>query len=99
MKLPLRSRLALSFVAAVALVFVLLGLYLHQAVRRHDTESTRRRLVAEVGLVEALLPAPPWTLSPTLEETVRALGTDAQARITLMDPRGRVVADSHYPAA
>ena len=54
MKLPLRSRLALSFVAAVALVFVLLGLYLHHAgLLKGDQRGAAAVGLAATGLLLA----------------------------------------------
>jgi two-component system phosphate regulon sensor histidine kinase PhoR len=99
MKLTFRGRIALSFVALAAVVFGLLGLYLDQAVLRHDTESNRQRLVAEARLVSRLLPAPPWTAGPELERRVRQVDGDIQARVTLIDTQGVVRADSRSDPA
>ena len=94
MKLTLRGRLALSFMALAAVVFALLGFYLYHAFLRYDIDSTRERLVAEAHLVQRLLPAPPWTAAPSLQHSVDALDTQIGARLTLIDPNGAVLADS-----
>ena len=99
MRLTLRGRLALSFVALAAVVFALLALYLDRAVLRHDTESTRQRLAAEARLAARLLPTPPWSLGPALDQAVNELDYEVRARVTLLDPTGRVVADSSSTAA
>jgi two-component system phosphate regulon sensor histidine kinase PhoR len=94
MKLTLRGRLALSFMALAAVVFALLGLYLNHVFLHYDSESTRQRLIAEAYLVQRLLPPPPWSFGPSLQRTVLDLDHQTGDRLTLIDPDGRVVADS-----
>lgn len=100
MRLTFRGRIALSFVALAAVVFALLGLYLDHAFLQHDAASNRQRLIAETRLVQRFLPPPPWASGPDLQRQVRQLDSDLQARITLIDSQGKVLADSRFdPAA
>ncbi len=99
MRLTFRGRLALSFTVLAAIVFALLGLYLDHTFLQHDAESNRRRLVAEARLVLRLLPPAAWTSSPELQRQVRQLDSEIQARITLIDSEGKVLADSRSDPA
>src|SRR6266571_4619807 len=102
----LRGRLALShfFVASAALLVV--ALWLPRVVQEYEIAGLERQLADEARLarrvVEPFLASPhppaPSEASP-LQTLIRQVGREVGARVTVIDLRGRVLADSlHDPA-
>jgi len=94
MKLSLRWKIALSSTAVAAVVMVLLGVHLHGVILAHGSTMMRDALTAETRLAADALPSPPWNPGPELDQAVRRVAEAGDARVTLMDPSGVVVADS-----
>lgn len=98
--MSLRWRIALCFTLLAAVVFGGLWVYLEAAARRLSVASTQERLLAETRVVARILPPVPWEPGEPLRRLVKELGVETGARLTLIAPDGRVVADSWYdPAA
>ena len=99
MKLAFRWRIALTFTALAALVFALLGGYLHSAVLRHSVHDIREALLAQARLAADALPSPPLRPGAELQSLLAEMDARSRARITLIDPHGKVVADSRHDPA
>jgi len=98
-RLSLRWKISLSSTLVAAVVMVLLGAYLHGVILDHGSAMMREGLTAETRLAAHALPAPPWKPGPDLEQAVRRVAEAGDARVTLMDPTGIVVADSERDPA
>ncbi len=86
-------KLLLSALAVLALTLVTLDFLLVGYMARHEVESVQQRLAAMAGLLSGELAA----VAPAeLAEWTRRAGARAQARATLIDPRGVVLGDSEH---
>lgn len=94
MKLALRGKISIAFVALTAAVFACLDATLQYDVARSGERFMRDEMAVEARLLQRSLPAPPWEPSTRLQELVATLDRQAEARLTLIAPDGRVVADS-----
>jgi len=90
-------RFATRLVAGTLLVLILavavLLLAAERSLRRDLVGDIERSLEAEAGLIREAIS----TDSSTWEESVRRLASQNNRRITLVDPSGRVLADSDFP--
>jgi len=80
----------------VALAFLALGAYVEPVVQRRMEGHLRDQLAGECRLVRAALAAQP---SEALEPTVLRLAAASGARLTVIAPDGRVLADSQAEPA
>lgn len=94
MKLHLRWKITVAFTLLAAAVFLLLDISLQALAARHGRDLMQDSLLNEARLAARSLPPPPWTLNPSLQLSAVELDRLAQARITVIAPDGRVLADS-----
>ena len=92
----LRWRIAATHALLVALAFLALGAYVEPLVQRRMEEHLREQLAAECRLVRAVLEAQP---AQSMEPAVLRLAADSGARITVIAPSGKVLADSEAEPA
>ncbi len=95
--MPLRSlifrKLLLSAFVLIAITLVVLDFYLTRYTAQHERDVVAGQLAAEGRILAGeLAPVQPVAL----ENWARAAGKRAQARITIIDPRGLVLADSEH---
>ena len=94
--LSLRVRIAVPFVLLLAVAMLVLGLVLSRLARDALTERLAVQLEHEAQLVrDVVAPLDPAALQPT----VRRLSETADARITVIQADGEVLADSERDAA
>ncbi len=98
-RLSLRWKVALSSTLVAAVVMALLGTHLHGVILAHGSTMMREALAAETRLAADALPSPPWNPGTELNEAVRHIAEAGDARVTLMDLSGVVVADSERDPA
>lgn len=101
-------RIAIPYTLLIALCLLGLGAYLITFVSQLQLDGVRARLAAEailIGEVVAadLAAAPPGALSPESLARIRAqvaqVSRNVDARVTIIDPRGVVLADSDQDPA
>ncbi len=88
----LRKLLASAFVL-IALTLVVLDFYLTRFTARREIEAVQHRLLAQARILAGAVPVAHKEL---LEDWARAAGARAQARITVIDAGGAVLADSRH---
>ncbi len=77
----------------IAGTLLVLDFYLTRYTARQQVEAVERRLAAQARILEGELPA----VAPAdLEAWARAAGDRAKARVTVIDQKGLVLADSHH---
>ncbi|MDQ2669999.1 MAG: hypothetical protein M3Y31_05145, partial [Gemmatimonadota bacterium] len=86
-------RLVAGTILVVAVAMGVLVLAAERQLRRDLEADLARGLEREARLVRQVLPAD----SSAWAAAVRRLAAENESRITLLDPSGRVVADSHIP--
>jgi two-component system phosphate regulon sensor histidine kinase PhoR len=90
---PIFRKLLASAFLLVAATLLVLDFYLTRYTARREEQSVEQRLAAEARLLGAeagdILP-------PQLEDWAHAAAARAQARVTVIDPQGVVLADSHH---
>jgi|LSQX01.2.fsa_nt_gb two-component system phosphate regulon sensor histidine kinase PhoR len=91
--------MTLAFSLLAVGVLVALGVYLETVAKRLTVHAVQERLLGESRLVAILLPPPPWKPGPPLQAQAGEMDRLLGARVTLMDPEGRVVADSREEAS
>ncbi|MEN6401377.1 MAG: hypothetical protein ABFD94_05480, partial [Armatimonadia bacterium] len=99
MRLPLRWKIAFAFTALSALMLAALYLYLHAVTMQSITATTEQGLLVTARVMTRQLPHPPWAPSSTLQSLAKELDYTSQIRLTLIDPAGKVVADSREAPA
>ena len=92
--MALRWRITLAFTLLVAVVFLLLDLSLQAVVAGHGLGLMQDSLLNEARLAARTFPPPPWSASASLQHQALQLGQLIQARVTVIDAAGRVLADS-----
>jgi two-component system phosphate regulon sensor histidine kinase PhoR len=90
--------MTVAFSVLAAGTLLLLGLYLESLVVRYTEANIEERLRAETHLAAQVLPPPPWSAGKDLDRRVRELDQVLSARVTLIDPAGKVLADSQADA-
>ena len=96
----IRPRIFLKIFFSTVVLMALTGLVATwiaaHRVRDEVTAETREQLRNEVEILDTMFAdAPPTEMSAALQGRMRALGTRAKLRITLIRPDGVVLADSH----
>ncbi len=92
----LRERIALGAVVASAAALVTVLLLVGPDLRRRSVEHTRDTLLAEARLMARVVERPlaEGMSSPDLDDLVDAAAREVRARVTIIAPDGRVLADS-----
>jgi len=96
MTLGLRARMGVTAAAATATALLAVHFLAEPGLRRRTLEETRTTLFAEARLMARVVEeglargAPPSELDPLVDEAAR----EVRARVTIVAPDGRVVADS-----
>jgi len=94
--LGLRERIALGAVASAAIVAVVVLALVPPGLRQRETAHVRDALLTEARLISRLV-APPLAAGvsePELDRLVDEAARDGRARVTIIAPDGRVMADS-----
>ncbi|HEY3397279.1 MAG TPA: ATP-binding protein [Armatimonadota bacterium] len=99
MSLNLRWKTALAFSLLSAVVLAALGLYLDSLVRRSTTDTLRDRLFVEARLIVPEFSAAHRLPPEQLGAELLRLDELCQARLTYIDPTGRVLAESRASAS
>jgi two-component system, OmpR family, phosphate regulon sensor histidine kinase PhoR len=93
-------QLAVSYLAVAVLCTAALGIYAVRSARSFYLQHTEKELAARAALVEQQLGAGLAKWQPSdLEAFIRSLGTASDTRLTVIDPRGKVLADSEHDPA
>ncbi len=90
---PIFRKLFLGAAILVAVTLLLLDFFLARYMARHQVVNVEQRLEAQARLLEAELAA---VGRNQLKDWARDRGARAQARLTLIDSRGTVLADSEH---
>jgi two-component system phosphate regulon sensor histidine kinase PhoR len=99
MNLSLRWKIALACALIPLVLFVPLEFYLRGAVVREGVETVREGLLGQAQVAVLALPPVPWQATSQLQTLVDDLDRRTETRYTLMDPEGRVLADSREEPA
>ena len=97
------SRIQLKIMGALALLIMLVvgasGILAERGLRARAIDSIRNNLEQQSRLVAQLVEAVPFDVSQAaeLQARARSAATATESRITLVDPSGRVLADSEVP--
>ena len=90
---PIFRKLFWSACLVIAASLLSLDFYLSRYMARRQVDNVEQRLTAQLRLLSFEVASVP---PPALEEWAKAAGARAQARVTLIDPRGMVLADSRH---
>jgi two-component system phosphate regulon sensor histidine kinase PhoR len=90
---PIFRKLFWSACLLIAATLVVLDFYLTRYMARREVESVERHLAAQARVLAGEAGAMPRA---QLEDWAKAAGARAQVRVTLIDPRGGVLADSQH---
>ena len=90
---PIFRKLLSSAFLLIAVGLLSVDVYLTRYIGHHETASVQQRLSVEARILAGELAVPP---SGRLEDWAREAGARAQARVTVIDPRGLVLADSEH---
>jgi len=93
LKSPIFRKLFLSACLLIGAPLFVLDFYLTRYMARRQVESVEQRLAAQARILSAEATDVPAT---ELEGWARAAGERAQARLTIIDPQGLVLADSQH---
>jgi two-component system phosphate regulon sensor histidine kinase PhoR len=90
---PIFRKLLGSAFVLIALTLAVLDFYLTRYTSKHEVQEVEQRLTA----VARVLTAEPPNLPPErMEEWAQSASARAQCRVTVIDPQGVVLADSHH---
>lgn len=89
-----RAIFVVAFIALVGAVLLVVGVILDREIVTRSGLAAENGLAARARLAARLVPPPPWAPGEELREAVGALAISAGARVMLVGPGGRVVADS-----
>lgn len=90
---PIFRKLLASAFLLIAVTLFVLDFYLTRYTARHEVQSVAQRLAAEARLLSAeVADVPP----PQMEGWAHGAAERAQTRVTVIDPQGVVLADSHH---
>src|SRR5215467_4122724 len=84
-------KLLLSGFLLIVVSLLIMDFYLTRYLADQQTEAVKQRLAAQARVLAGELPA-----TPMLEAWARSSEERAEARITIIDPGGRVLADSQH---
>jgi two-component system, OmpR family, phosphate regulon sensor histidine kinase PhoR len=88
---PIFRKLLTSAFVVIALTLAVLDFYLTRYTGKHEVQEVEQRLTAEARLLAAELPNLPLE---RMEEWAKSASVRAQCRVTVIDPKGVVLADS-----
>jgi two-component system phosphate regulon sensor histidine kinase PhoR len=90
---PIFRKLLLSAFLLIAATLLVMDFYLVRHTERREAEKVQQQLVAEARILRGELDS----VAPAeLDEWADRAGERAQARVTLIDPAGNVLADSQF---
>ena len=90
---PIFRKLFWSACLLIASTILVLDFYLSRYMARHQVENVEQRLAAQARLLSSDAAIVP---SGRLEDWAHRAGDRAQARVTMIDPQGVVLADSQH---
>jgi two-component system phosphate regulon sensor histidine kinase PhoR len=96
LKSPIFRKLLWSACLLIAVTLLVLNFYLSRYMAHRQVESVQQRLAAQVRILSAELGDLPRA---RLQEWAKAVGARAQARVTVIDSGGVVLADSQHDPA
>lgn len=97
MRLPLRWKITIAFALLTAVVFVVLGFYLHSIMRSQSIAMISSRLISEARLAVGILPDNLREPAAELQSLLVDLDKRSGCRFTLIAGDGSVLADSRHP--
>src|SRR5882762_3546041 len=90
---PLFRKLLISTFVLIAATLLILDSFLTAYIGQRETQSVQHRLTVEARILSGEAPA----IAPAkLEDWARQVAGRAQARVTVVDPKGAVLADSEH---
>lgn len=89
-----RVILAVAFIALIGVVLLAVWVILDREIVARSQLAAENGLAARARLAAGLLPTPPWRPGDELQAVVREVAIRAGARVVLVGPGSRVVADS-----
>jgi two-component system, OmpR family, phosphate regulon sensor histidine kinase PhoR len=95
----LKLKLIFSYIFVIILAFSLFAFFLDKNLEDNSLRDLKTSLVNQAQLIEGQLSSVPLIQSqtPALESLVRDLSLKIKSRITIVDNKGRVLADSQKP--
>jgi len=90
---PIFRKLLASAFLLIAVTLVVLDFYLTRYTAAREVQSVQQRLEAEARILETEAAAVPL---PELEDWARQASQRTGARVTIVDPKGLALADSHH---
>jgi two-component system phosphate regulon sensor histidine kinase PhoR len=90
---PIFRKLLASAFLLIAVTLVVVDFYLTRYTAKREVQSVEQRLEAEARILEREAVSIP---RPQLEDWARQASERAHARVTMVDPQGVVLADSHH---
>jgi two-component system phosphate regulon sensor histidine kinase PhoR len=86
-------KLLISTFLLIAATLLILDFFITAYIGQRETQSVRQRLTVEARILSGEAPA----IAPTgLEDWAKKVAARAQARVTIVDPKGAVLADSEH---
>jgi two-component system phosphate regulon sensor histidine kinase PhoR len=90
---PLFRKLLISTFLLIVATLLILDFFLTAYIGQRETQSVQHRLTVEARILSGEAPA----IAPArLEDWAKQVAAQAQARVTVVDPRGAVLADSEH---
>lgn len=91
----IRWRIAVPYAVLISVALAILAAYLARTVRQNELNALQQNLLRQGGLIAGIL-APRWSEldEAELDELVQTWSEELQARITIIDADGAVLADS-----
>src|SRR5437870_11590786 len=90
---PLFRKLLISTFVLIVATLLILDSFLTAYIGQQETQSVQHRLTVEARILSGEAPA----IAPAkLEDWARQVAARAQARVTVVDPKGAVLADSEH---
>jgi two-component system phosphate regulon sensor histidine kinase PhoR len=89
---PIFRKLLASAFVVIALTLAVLDFYLTRYTGKHEVQEVEQRLTAVARVLAA---EPPNLPLERMEEWAKSASVRAQCRVTVIDPQGVVLADSH----
>ena len=90
---PIFRKLLASAFLLIAVTLIVVDYYLTRYTAHREVQSVEQRLEAEALILQAEAATIP---RPQLEDWARQASQRAHARVTIIDPKGMVLADSHH---
>ena len=94
----LRMKLTLVLTGLLLGCVLLQGVLQSSKIEQQVLRSTRLRLLAQTRQLVVVLGQVPWSAATDRDTTIRQVAAEGDARITLFDAAGNVIADSVQPA-